>query len=260
MKIIVANWKMYIGIRESVALARAALLALRGRTVIPEVIVCPSFVALTEVRKTVARSHVALGAQDLFWEDTGAFTGEESARTLAEAGVTCVIVGHSERRRLFGETDEAVGKKVVAALAHALAPIICVGETAEEHTAGRTEEVVSRQLSAALKSVTLRDKDRLYVAYEPVWAIGTGTPATPADAVAVHRVLRQLLKTEGKAYATSILYGGSVDSTNAYGFLREPEIDGLLVGGASVKLQQFSDIVRAAGEAMEGAAAAGKEN
>lgn len=253
MKTIVANWKMYIGIRESVALARGALLALRGRTVIPEVIVCPSFTALTEVRKTVARSHVALGAQDLFWEDAGAFTGEESARTLAEAGVTHVIVGHSERRRLFGETDEAVGKKAASALAHNLIPIICVGETAEERAAGRTEEVVTRQLSTALKGLTLRDKDRLYVAYEPVWAIGTGTPATPADAVAVHTVLRRLLKAP-------ILYGGSVDSANAYGFLREPEIDGLLVGGASVKLQQFSDIVRAAGEAMEGAAVGSKKS
>lgn len=258
MKTIVANWKMNVGMRESVALARSALLALRGRTHAPDVIACPPFTALAETHKAVARSHIAVGAQDLFWEETGAFTGEVSARMVAETGATHAIVGHSERRRLFGETDETVGKKVAAALAHNLTPIVCVGETAEERAAGQTEAVVARQLKAAFAGTALRDKTRVFVAYEPVWAIGSGTPATPADAAAVHAFLRQTFRKSakgGERAQVAVLYGGSVDDKNAYSFLRETEIDGLLVGGASVKLAQFSAVLAAAAEAIEGQAA-----
>ncbi len=257
MKTIVANWKMNVGIRESIALARGTLLALRGRMHVPEVIVCPPFTALADVNKTVARSHVTLGAQDIYWEQAGAFTGEISARLLVETGATHVIIGHSERRRLFGETDEAIGKKTAAALAHGLIPIVCVGETAEQRGSGQTEEVVIRQLRAAFAMTTLREKDRVCIAYEPVWAIGSGKAATPEDAASVHLALRRVFHESVKsgADALSVLYGGSVDGKNAYGFLRETEINGLLVGSASVKLQQFTEILHAAGEAIEGAEA-----
>lgn len=255
MKTIVGNWKMNVGTRESVALARGVLLALRGKRTLPEVVACPPFVALSEVRKIVARSHVALGAQDVFWEETGAFTGEVSARMLTELGTTHVIVGHSERRAQLGETDETVNKKTLAALAHGLTPIICVGETAAEREAGEAEAVVKRELRTALHHVKLKPKDRLFVAYEPVWAIGSGTPATPADAVAMHRFIKSLLADflpQQKDGQVGVLYGGSIDGKNAYAFLRENEIDGLLVGGASVKLNEFSDILAAAMDVLEG--------
>ncbi len=258
MKTIVGNWKMNVGVRESVALARGVLLSVRGRRHLPEVVVCPPFTALTEVRKTVARSHVSLGAQDMYAEESGAFTGEVSPRMLVEAGASHVILGHSERRRLFGETDESVGKKVAAALVHALVPIVCVGETKAEREAGQTEAVVTRQLRAAFTGLPARGAERVFVAYEPVWAVGSGTPATPEDAAAIHTTLRKTFAGLKGADRTnlSVLYGGSVDDKNAYAFLRETEIDGLLVGGASVKLQQFAAIIAAASDVLEGIASA----
>ena len=250
MKTIIANWKMNVGSRESVALARGVLLALKGKKQLPEVVVCPPFVALGEVRKIVARSHAALGAQNVFWEETGAFTGETSTRMLVELGVSHVIVGHSERRRLFGETDEAVGKKIVAALSAGLVPIVCVGESSTDNA----KEFVTTQLRGALKGLHLRHKERILLAYEPVWAIGTGVAASPADAVSMHAFIRSLvadLLPGVKASQVSILYGGSVDGANAYAFLREDEVDGLLVGGASVKLSEFGKILDAAMNVLE---------
>jgi len=254
MKTIIANWKMNVGSRESVALARGVLLALKGKKQLPEVVVCPPFVALGEVRKIVARSHAALGAQNVFWEETGAFTGETSTRMLVELGVSHVIVGHSERRRLFGETDEAVGKKIVAALSAGLVPIVCVGEDKAVRAEGKEHEFVATQLRGALKGLHLRHKERILVAYEPVWAIGTGVAASPADAVSMHAFIRSLvadLLPGVKASQVSILYGGSVDGANAYAFLREDEVDGLLVGGASVKLSEFGKILDAAMNVLE---------
>ncbi len=258
MKTVVGNWKMNVGVRESVALARGILLSLRGRRHLPELIVCPPFTALAEVRKTVARSHVAMGAQDMHWEESGAFTGEISPRMLVEAGATHVIIGHSERRRLCGETDEMVGKKVAAAVAHGLVPIVCVGETKEEREAGETESVVVRQLRAAFSALPARGTERVFVAYEPVWAIGSGTPATPEEAVVVHKAIRAAFAGIKGADRTrlSVLYGGSTDEKNAYAFLREPDIDGLLVGGASVKPKSFTDMISAAADALEGIASA----
>lgn len=258
MKTVIGNWKMNVGVRESVALARGVLLSLRGRRHLPEVVVCPPFTALAEVRKTVARSHVALGAQDMHWEDTGAFTGEISPRMVTEAGATHVIIGHSERRHQCGETDDMVGKKLVAALSHALIPIVCVGETKEERAAGDTEAVVTRQVRAAFAQMPARGAERIFIAYEPVWAIGSGKPATPTDAAAVHAIIRKVFAEAKGADRTklSVLYGGSVDDKNAYSFLRETDIDGLLVGGASVKLQQFTDIIAAAADVLEGIASA----
>ncbi|OGL66791.1 triose-phosphate isomerase [Candidatus Uhrbacteria bacterium RIFCSPHIGHO2_01_FULL_63_20] len=252
MKTVIGNWKMNVGTRESVALARGVLLALRGKKAIPETVVCPPFTALAEVRKIVARTHVALGAQDLFWEDSGAYTGEISARMLAEHGVSHVIVGHSERRALF-ETDEMAGKKAAAALVAGLTPVICVGETAVERKAESQAVVVKRQLVAALSPLKAKGKDRVLVAYEPVWAIGTGEPATPNDAVAMHAFIRGFIAESFPSLTkrAQVLYGGSVDGTNAYAFLREKEVDGVLVGGASVKMKEFGDVLSAACEVIE---------
>ncbi len=254
MKIVVGNWKMYVGSRESLALARGVLLALRGKKVLPKVVVCPPAVALSEVRKVVARSHVLLGAQNMSWLAQGAQTGELSGRMLDELGVTHVIIGHSERRQQLGETDEMVQKKVAAAFAAGLTPIVCVGETREEREAGRAKEVVGAQLHAVFAHVQPKPRDRFLVAYEPVWAIGTGVPATPADAVEMHTHIRAHLREMGKGLRDeqfSVVYGGSVDGKNAYPFLREPAIEGVLVGGASVKLNQFSEILSAATDVLE---------
>lgn len=254
MKTIVGNWKMNVGVRESVALARGALLTLRGRKVAPEVIICPSFISLSEVRKVIARSSVGLGAQNVFWEDHGAFTGEISGRMLTELGVTHVIVGHSERRTFFSETDEMVNKKVLHAFANQLTPILCVGETAAEHADGKERERVREQLARALSGVRLKTHDQLIIAYEPIWAIGTGQSAEIPDIVSMHEYIRTLLGEifPGIDSATSrVLYGGSVDGADAYQFLRESQVDGVLVGGASVKLNQFKEIIDAACEVLE---------
>lgn len=254
MKTIVGNWKMNVGVRESVALSRGTLLTLRGRKVAPEVVICPSAIALTEVRKVIARSSIGLGAQDVFWEDHGAFTGEMSGRMFTEIGVTHVIVGHSERRTIFGETDEMINKKVLHAFANQLMPILCVGETAAERAEGKERDRVREQLMRALSGVRLKTHDRLFVAYEPVWAIGTGKTAEVADALVMHEFIRSLLNeifptVHGET--VRVLYGGSIDGTNAYSFLREALVDGLLVGSASVKLNQFKEVIEAAGEVLE---------
>ncbi len=255
MKTIIGNWKMEVGTRESIALARGSLLAVRGKKTIPELVVCPPFVALSEVRKVVARSHVALGAQNMNAEEKGAFTGEISARMLTEHGVTHVLIGHSERRRLFGETNETVNKKIQTALAHGLIPVVCVGESKTDRDGGRQIQVVAEQIRAAFSGISLRAKDRVYIAYEPVWAIGTGSAALPSDAVDMHMQIRAIAKELFHGMQNGqiqILYGGSVDDQNAYRFLRESEVDGLLVGGASVKLSQFAKIVADACDVLEG--------
>jgi triosephosphate isomerase len=252
MKTIIANWKMQVGVRESVALARASLLTLRGRKVIPELVLCPPFVALSEVRKVVARSSAAMGAQNVFWEPSGSYTGEISSRMLLELGVSHVIIGHSERRLELGETDEMVNKKVHQALDEQLIPIVCVGESKAARDAGEARAAVEQQLTTALRGVRLHQK--LCVAYEPVWAIGTGASAPVGEVIEMHHFLRsilvQLFPSASPAHY-AFLYGGSVDGGNAYSLLREAEIDGLLVGGASVKIQQFKEIVEAAMEVLE---------
>lgn len=257
MKLIVGNWKMNIGTRESSALSRGVLLGLRGQRVVPDVVVCPPFPSLGEVHKIVARSRVALGAQNVFWEDAGAFTGEVSARMLTELGVQYVIIGHSERRRHLRETDDMVHAKVVAAVRGKLTPIVCVGETQEQRSRGEAETVVAEQLRTALRHARF-GREGLVVAYEPVWAIGTGESATPQDAVMMHEMIRRVLSEElaqDAAQKTRVIYGGSVDGGNAYAFLREPVIEGVLVGGASVKISQFNEIIKAASDVLEAQAA-----
>lgn len=253
MKTIIANWKMNVGVRESVALARASLLTLRGRKVNPELVLCPPFVALFEVRKVVARSSAMIGAQNMFWEGAGAHTGETSSRMLLELGVSHVIIGHSERRVQLGETDEMVNKKVLHALSEQITPILCVGESKTQREAGEAHAIVETQLVAALRGAGWHHR-KLYIAYEPVWAIGTGESATVGEVVQMHRFIRSLLLRlfpDLSARQAAILYGGSVDGENAYGLLREPEVEGVLVGGASVKIRQLKEIVAAAAEVLE---------
>lgn len=255
-KILIANWKMSVGARESVALARGVLLCLRGKKILPEVVACPPFVALADVHKVSARSSLRLGAQDLFWETSGAYTGEISARMLAELGVTHAIIGHSERREHLGETDAMINKKVKAALAAGLTPILCIGEGRDAKDAGRAEETIRYQVGAALEGVSLRARSELLIAYEPVWAISTSAGAeaeTPTEAASAMDLVRKVAAEHvGGSTGIYVLYGGSVDDKNAYAFLRENAIDGLFVGGASLKLSQFSEIIQAAIDLLEG--------
>ncbi|MBI4412859.1 MAG: triose-phosphate isomerase [candidate division NC10 bacterium] len=243
--LIAGNWKMYKTATEGAALARELCQRLGSGGGV-EVAVCPPFPALAAVGMALQGSGIALGAQDMHWEKEGAFTGAVSAGMLLHLGCRFVILGHSERRQHFGETDASVQRKVRAALAEGLTPIVCVGETLTERDGGQTLAVVARQVRAALEGLTGADLGRLILAYEPVWAIGTGRTATPEQAQDVHRALRRLLGELGGGSATRILYGGSVKAENAAALLRESDIDGALVGGASLVAEQFARIVEAA--------------
>jgi triosephosphate isomerase len=211
--------------------------------------VCPPFVYLSAVRQALAGTRIALGAQDVFYEDDGAYTGEVSTAMLRDAGCRYVIIGHSERRHVLGETDEMINRKIIKALSDGLEVIFCVGELLEERKSGLTLEVVDRQVRIGLEGVAPADAARLTVAYEPVWAIGTGVNATPQQAQEVHSMIRELLaRTFNPALASSIRiqYGGSVKPANAAELMRQRDIDGALVGGASLKAPDFEAIVRAA--------------
>jgi triosephosphate isomerase len=209
--------------------------------------VAPAFTALHPVGKRLEGSPIRLAAQDCHWEDKGAYTGEVSAPLLKDVGCAYVIVGHSERRQFFGETDETVGKKLRAAQKAGLEPIVCVGERLEERERGATMEVVGRQVDGALKGLTKDELRKLTVAYEPVWAIGTGRTATPEQAQEVHAFVRARLAALSDAATAKdvrILYGGSVTPDNARGLMSQPDVNGGLVGGASLKADSFLRIVR----------------
>jgi triosephosphate isomerase len=245
--LIAGNWKLHHGLEASAALAKAIAAGV-GDDPAPEVVVAPVFTALAHVRAILGPSRVSLAAQDAHWEDEGAFTGEVSAPLLADVGCRYVIVGHSERRQSFGDTDEVVRRKVEAVQRAGLVPIACVGESLAEREAGRTLEVVTRQLDAIARG--LAGLARVVLAYEPVWAIGTGRVARPEDAQDVHHALRARLAEHAGATVADgirILYGGSVKPDNAAGLLGQPDIDGALVGGASLEASSFLGIVRAAG-------------
>ncbi len=247
--IIAGNWKMYKTVDEAVTLVESLKEALAGDAGDVEVVVCPPFTALDAVQETLRGSAIELGAQNMHWEEEGAFTGEISPLMLRNLGCTYVILGHSERRTYFGETDESVNRKVKSAMLNGVLPIVCVGETLQERDAGRTEEVVVRQIKAALAGVKTNGAERLVVAYEPVWAIGTGRSATGDEANRVVRLIRQTIAevfNERIAQELRIQYGGSVKPQNIEDFLRQPDIDGALVGGASLDGEAFAAIVGAA--------------
>ncbi len=255
--IIAGNWKCHLLSSEAVSLIQSLRKVLDGLEG-PEVVVCPTFTSLASVKQALAGSSIGLGAQDLFWELQGAFTGEVSAPMLVDAGCRYVIIGHSERRRFFGETDEMVHRKLQAALTSRLTPIVCIGETLEEREQEQTLEVLRRQLRGALNGPTggdhfaAKDLAHLVLAYEPVWAIGTGRNATPEQAQEAQHFIREWLSSAfGQPFAESvrIQYGGSVTAANALSLLSQPDVDGALVGGASLKADSFVAIVKASVEA-----------
>ena len=245
---IAGNWKMNLTRSAAVALAtEIAGKADAGAHV--DLAICPPSVYLDAVGAAIKGSPVALGAQNVYFESNGAYTGEISTDMLRDVGCRCVILGHSERRHILGETDETVNRKVKAALAAGLIPIVCVGETLAQREAGETEKVVSTQFSASLAGLNAEEIQQVVIAYEPVWAIGTGKVATPEQAEAVHADLRNLLKTSYNAEIAAgvrIQYGGSVKPENAADLLSRENIDGALVGGASLKAESFYGIVAGA--------------
>ena len=243
--LIAGNWKMHKTASEAVeTVAELTKLIdpIRGR----DVMVAPPFTALSSVAGVIGDSPICLGAQNVFWEEEGAFTGEVSPSMLVDAGCSHVIVGHSERRQYFKETDEAVGKRLGAALDHGLVPIFCIGETERERESGETFSVLDKQVGTGLEGFSLNDLETLVLAYEPVWAIGTGKTATSEQAQEVHAYLRSRIYNRfGNQLSQSvrILYGGSVKPTNISELMAMPDIDGALVGGASLKADVFSEIV-----------------
>ncbi len=246
-KLIAGNWKMHLSADEAVELAKSIVSAAGDNG--PDVLLCPSFTLLSYVKHVVTGSRVAVGAQNVYWEPKGAFTGEISASMLVDAGCSHVIIGHSERRQYFGETDASVNRRTRAALDAGLVPIVCVGETLEEREEGHTEEVIEQQISGAFERFTAEDMQKIVVAYEPVWAIGTGKTATPDTAQQVHALIRSWITerySDKVAQEIRILYGGSMKPSNAVELLSQEDIDGGLVGGASLKADQFSEIIKAA--------------
>ena len=240
------NMKMFKTSKESAELAQGLKSALAGVTD-REIALCPSFTSLEKVVSVLSGSNIAVGAQDLHWEKDGAFTGEISAQMLSEIGCKYVIIGHSERRQYFHEQDDTVNKKTKAALEANLKPIVCVGETLHEREYKKTHDVVDRQIRDGFRNIASKLAGELVIAYEPVWAIGTGKTATPEMAQEVHLFIRNILReTYGNEVSDKvrILYGGSVKPDNIKGLMREKDIDGALVGGACLKVDSFTQIVK----------------
>jgi triosephosphate isomerase len=247
-KVIAGNWKMH----KSNSDARVLAEAIRDKTSKikkTKIIVCPPATALVDVVGLLKETKIAIGAQNMHWEKMGAFTGEISAEMIKSTGASYVIIGHSERRQFFAETDETVNRKLMAALSANLNPIVCVGETLDQRESGITKKVVGEQLEGALKGLSSVQLNTLVLAYEPVWAIGTGKTATPDQAQEVHAFIRSKIQ-EMFDRATSeslvIQYGGSVKPDNAYELLKQPDIDGALVGGACLESESFAQIIESA--------------
>lgn len=214
-----------------------------------EIVLCPPFTALSEVSEVIAESNIQLGAQDMYWQEEGAFTGEVSGKMLKDAGCEFVIIGHSERRQYFAETNETVNKKLKAALKYGLTPIVCVGESLEERENGLTFKVLEEHIQNGLKQITADEVLKIVIAYEPVWAIGTGKTATTAQAEEAQRYIRSLLVkmyNEDIANALRVQYGGSVKPENIAELIAQPDVDGALVGGASLKIESFAEIIKKA--------------
>jgi len=248
-KVIAGNWKMNNDLSESKNLISKLAEALAGKSVNCDVIVCPPFTSLSEASSLLKGTQIKLGAQNMYFEESGAYTGEVSASMLKSAGCEYVILGHSERRTIFGESDQVINKKIKKALASGLKPIFCVGETLEEREGNITNQVIERQVKEGLKDLSADDMKTIIVAYEPVWAIGTGKTATPAQAEDVHDFIRTQIKGLFNAEVADnivIQYGGSVKPDNAKELLSQKDIDGALVGGACLKADSFMGIITAA--------------
>jgi triosephosphate isomerase len=244
--IIAGNWKMYKTIPEAKTLVSGVLRSLSGINDV-EVVFCPPFTALSTVKELVKDTPCGLGAQDIYWKEQGAFTGEVSPLMLKDIGCDYVIIGHSERRQYFGETDATVNQKVKAALAVGIKPIICVGESLAEREAGETDALIKKQTEKALEGIEASFIPTLVIAYEPIWAIGTGKSSSPADANQVIGLIRNTvanLFSKDVAAQMRIQYGGSVKPENIKEFMNQPEIDGALVGGASLEVESFLKLIR----------------
>jgi triosephosphate isomerase len=243
--ILAGNWKMNMTATQARELA-SKLLTLVSGVKDRDIVLAPPYTALQTVGETIKGSNIALAAQNLHWEDKGAYTGEVSAEMLLDLGCKYVIIGHSERRQFFGETDETVNKKLRKALDRGLLPIVCVGESLQEREAGRANAVIERQITGVLKNITAEEMKRVVVAYEPVWAIGTGKTATPEQANEIHDLIRQKVRAMYNADiagALRIQYGGSVTPESVSSLMAMQDIDGALVGGASLKPESFAAIV-----------------
>ncbi|MGD8535279.1 MAG: triose-phosphate isomerase [Candidatus Aminicenantes bacterium] len=245
---IAGNWKMHKTISEAVEIVNA-LKKSSAELTEAELVVIPPFTALNELKKTIEGSSIQLGAQNMFWEEKGAFTGELSASMLKDAGCRYAVIGHSERRQHFGETNETVNKKIKTALSHALVPIMCIGESLDEREKGKTIEKVEDQMNDGLEGLGKNEIGRLIIAYEPIWAIGTGLTATPSQAEEIHIFIREKLAEKygnETASCAIILYGGSVKPDNTYELIKENNINGALVGGASLEADSFIQIAKEA--------------
>lgn len=247
-KIVAGNWKMHMNLTESVQLISEIKKKLESADINCGVIICPPFTSLDAASSMIKNSHIQLGAQNMHFESKGAFTGEVSADMLKNVGCEFVILGHSERRTIFKETDEFINKKIHAAISASLIPIFCIGETLEEREKGITFDVVKRQMKIGLENVSSENAEKMILAYEPVWAIGTGKTATPEQAEEVHAYLRKLIAemyNEECANNITIQYGGSVKPENAKELFSQPNIDGGLIGGACLKADSFFRIISA---------------
>jgi len=246
--VIAGNWKMNKNLAEAKELVNGIKSALEGKTLNADVIVCPPYVNIATVVELAAGSVVKVGAQNMYFEESGAYTGEISADMLKSVGAEYVILGHSERRTIFGESDETINKKMKKALEAGLKPIFCIGETLEERESGTMKSVIAKQVKGGLAGIPERDLAEIIVAYEPVWAIGTGKTASPDQAQEVHAYIRGMLKdmySEAAAEAMTIQYGGSVKPDNAKELMGMKDIDGALVGGACLKADSFAGIITA---------------
>ena len=251
--IIAGNWKMYKTIKDGQELAVALKRELYKIDNV-DIVICPAYTLLAYLADDLEDSNIVIGAQDIYWQPEGAFTGEVSGPMLKDAGCQYVIVGHSERRQFFGDTNETVNKKIKACLEYGLTPIICVGENLQERESGNTFKVIQNHIQGSLAEISAQDIIKTVIAYEPVWAIGTGKTATADQAQEVHKYIRDLLrKMYGEEAASSIRiqYGGSVKPENITELVSKPDVDGALVGGASLKADSFSAIVSRASEVVK---------
>ena len=248
------NWKMNTDSKTAVELAKGVAQKCEQLLSQIDVSVCPPFVYLAAVKNALGQSKIGLGAQDVYFEPKGAFTGEISCQMLKDVGCKNVLIGHSERRHVIKETDALINKKLIASLDAGLLPIFCVGELLEERNAGKTEDVVKEQIQKGMAGISAEKAKAIVIAYEPVWAIGTGVNATPAQAQEVHLMIRQLIAAMyNKDFADQMIiqYGGSAKPDNAAELMSQPDIDGLLVGGASLKADDFAAMIKTAAEAKK---------